>query len=167
MTRCFENNCLNTFPTTSQKFSRACKPSVSFICHYCDCRLPESFDSVVACDGCDNWKCVDFNTNHVGNWFCNHCRTVSSFCFYNTLIFLTCCLSLCSKSVNTLTLHALHISLHERICTMQGLRNFVHKKIGIAHQSMNFYFAQLPSLCRTYIMRDNLEMCRQNKHRIA
>ena len=32
---------------------------------YCDCRLPESFDSVVACDGCDNWKCVDFNTNHV------------------------------------------------------------------------------------------------------
>ena len=44
---------------------------------YCDGRLPESFDNVVACDGCDNWfhyRCVhvDFNTCHVGDWFCNH-----------------------------------------------------------------------------------------------
>ena len=74
---CFENNCLSKFPTTSQKTSRACKPSVSFIPLYCDCRLPESFDNVVACDGCDNWfhyRCVDFNTCHVGDWFYNHCQ---------------------------------------------------------------------------------------------
>lgn len=74
---CFENNCLSKFPTTTRKSSRACKPSVSFVRLYCDCRLPESFDNVVACDGCDKWfhyKCVDFTSYHVGDWFCNHCQ---------------------------------------------------------------------------------------------
>ena len=56
----------------SQRSSKACKPSVSFIRLYCDYKLPESFDNVVACDGCD--KCVNFTSHHIGDWFCNHCR---------------------------------------------------------------------------------------------
>ncbi len=74
---CFEKNCLSKFPTT-KKCPRACRPSVSFIHLYCDCRLPESFDDVVACDGCDRWfhhQCVGFDASLVSDeWFCNHCE---------------------------------------------------------------------------------------------
>ena len=74
---CFQNNCLSKFPICSQKSARACKPSVSFVRLYCDCKVPESFDNVVACDGCDKWfhyKCVNFPARHIGDWFCNHCQ---------------------------------------------------------------------------------------------
>ena len=52
---CFEKEKFSRFPLMSSKVKRACKPSGKFIKLYCDCRLPGSYDDMVACDRCGKW----------------------------------------------------------------------------------------------------------------
>ena len=47
----------------SSKVKRACEPLGEFSKLYCDCRLPGSYDDMVACDRCGKWfhyMCVGF-----------------------------------------------------------------------------------------------------------
>lgn len=55
---------LTSFPTTSYKVERANKAEVTFIPLYCDCRLPECSDNLVACDTCNSW--YHYRKDHKG-----------------------------------------------------------------------------------------------------
>ena len=73
---CFTEGRLTDFPVTSKKMIPRVVSKISFIPLYCHCRLPESFDDLVACEKCNKWyhhKCVQFENTHCGDWFCKHC----------------------------------------------------------------------------------------------
>ena len=46
---------------------------------YCECDMPEAFDDMVACDGCQQWfhvGCVGFKSQaKLSTWFCRHCKS--------------------------------------------------------------------------------------------
>ena len=74
---CFSAGHLTEFPVMSSPVQRACEAQVYYVPLYCDCHMPESFDNLVACDHCDSWfhqKCVNYNENHCGDWFCKNCQ---------------------------------------------------------------------------------------------
>ena len=43
---------------------------------HCTCGRPDTFDDMVACDGCDHWfhlSCVNMEDVPQGDWFCTDC----------------------------------------------------------------------------------------------
>ena len=73
---CFEKEKFSRFPLMSSKVKRACKPSGELIKLYCDCRLPGSYDDMVACNRCGKWFhyiCVGFVASRAGDWYCSGC----------------------------------------------------------------------------------------------
>ena len=76
---CFEEGKLSPFP----KSTAAEEPPIEQVrlSHIvipvnCECRMPDSKEEMVACDGCDKWyhfTCAGFDVPPPGDWFCKHC----------------------------------------------------------------------------------------------
>lgn len=75
---CFRRKQLMPFPhiITPRGHVQNCFPE-HHINIYCDCELPEVFDDMIECDGCERWyhqRCVGVASPTVSQkWFCKEC----------------------------------------------------------------------------------------------
>ena len=79
LVHCFTESRLTEFPFTTKKSVPRVSHAerVSFIHLYCDCSLPESYDDLVCCEKCKkcfHHKCVLFDPNCSGDWYCRSCQ---------------------------------------------------------------------------------------------
>ena len=80
LAKCFKNRHFTPFPHCSLA-KGYCQdyPLNQEICLYCECDMPEAFDDMVACDGCQQWfhmGCVGFKSQaKLSTWFCRHCKS--------------------------------------------------------------------------------------------
>ena len=76
---CLNQGVLKLFPRISGHSEELPRPSLSSIdiTLYCKCKMPESYDDMVCCDGCDKWyhfKCINLRSNHLPKkWICPSC----------------------------------------------------------------------------------------------
>lgn len=78
---CFTNKQLSPFPHTKSRAALMQRPwpgMLHKIDIYCDCDLPEVYDNMIQCDGCDNWfhlRCVGVKSPTLTEkWYCNQCK---------------------------------------------------------------------------------------------
>ena len=73
----FERQELTPFPLAPpEKTVRRAKQQNILIEIHCTCGRPDTFDDMVACDGCDHWfhlSCVNMEDIPQGDWFCTDC----------------------------------------------------------------------------------------------
>ena len=77
LVNCFEREQLVPFPLAPpEKTVRRAKQQNILIEINCTCGRPDTFDDMVACDGCNHWfhlSCVDMEDAPQGDWFCTDC----------------------------------------------------------------------------------------------
>ena len=75
---CIENERFTAFPLSQQPPESEVERSVSFVNIEvsCSCGKPDSWQDMVACDGCNKWfhiDCSGLNSIPDGDWFCPVC----------------------------------------------------------------------------------------------
>ena len=74
---CFSKGELTPFPRETSR--PASQKQTYEIDIYCECELPEVYDNMVQCDGCDKWfhlRCmglIEYNLSQ--KWYCKQCAS--------------------------------------------------------------------------------------------
>ena len=81
LVNCFEHEQVTPFPLAPPVTTvrRAKQQNILIEINYCICGHPDTFEDMVACDGCDHWfhlSCVDMEDAPQGDWFCADCPHV-------------------------------------------------------------------------------------------